>query len=99
MSRAIRLTKRAREDIHRLYGFLLRQDRSAAQRAYLSLEKGIAAISEFPFSYRKVDAENAFLREMLIPFGNSGYVVLFEIEENQNITILAVRHQREDDYH
>lgn len=25
--------------------------------------------------------------------------LLFEIEDNHTITILAVRHQREDDYH
>ncbi|MDC9726393.1 MAG: type II toxin-antitoxin system RelE/ParE family toxin, partial [Candidatus Thioglobus sp.] len=27
------------------------------------------------------------------------YVALFEIENNNTVTILAVRHQREDDYH
>jgi len=36
---------------------------------------------------------------VLIPFGSSGYVTLFEIENNNTVTILAVRHQREDDYH
>ena len=35
---------------------------------------------------------------MLIPFGSSGYVVVFEIEDANTVTILAVRHQREDDY-
>jgi len=39
------------------------------------------------------------LREMLIPFGSAGYVVLFEIEPPSTVTVLAVRHQREDDYH
>jgi mRNA-degrading endonuclease RelE of RelBE toxin-antitoxin system len=29
----------------------------------------------------------------------SGYVVLFEIENNTTVTIITVRHQREDDYH
>ncbi|NTU94105.1 MAG: type II toxin-antitoxin system RelE/ParE family toxin, partial [Chlorobiaceae bacterium] len=32
-------------------------------------------------------------------FGNSGYVALFEIQEERMVTILAVRHQREDDYY
>jgi len=40
-----------------------------------------------------------FLRELIIPFGASGYVALFEIAEDQTVTILAVRHQRESDYH
>ncbi len=38
------------------------------------------------------------MRELLISFGNSGYVVLFEIEDNQAVSVLAVRHQYEDDY-
>jgi hypothetical protein len=55
----------------------------------------------FPFSYRKAvgGAGTPFLREMIIPFGSSGYVALFEIEDPQTVTILAVRHQREEDYH
>ena len=51
-----------------------------------------------PFSYRKVRADNPFLRELLIPFGAAGYVALFEIEEERTVTVLAVRHQLEDDY-
>jgi len=27
------------------------------------------------------------------------YVALFEIEDRYTVTILAIRHQREDDYH
>jgi plasmid stabilization system protein ParE len=36
---------------------------------------------------------------MVIPFGASGYVALYEIDNEETVTILAVRHQREDDYH
>jgi mRNA-degrading endonuclease RelE of RelBE toxin-antitoxin system len=39
------------------------------------------------------------LRELVIPFGAAGYVALFEIEDNETVTILAIRHQREEDYH
>ena len=48
--------------------------------------------------YRKAGAV-PFLRELLIPFGRSGYVLLFEIEDAATVTVLAVRHQLEDDYH
>jgi hypothetical protein len=34
----------------------------------------------------------------VISFGVYGYVALFEIEEPDIITIIAVRHQREDDF-
>lgn len=35
----------------------------------------------------------------MIPFGDSGYVALFEIEGDGYVTILAVGRQWEDDYH
>ncbi|RKW41536.1 MAG: type II toxin-antitoxin system RelE/ParE family toxin, partial [Lautropia sp.] len=31
--------------------------------------------------------------------GSSGYVALYRIEPNDIVTVLAVRHQREEDYH
>lgn len=38
------------------------------------------------------------LRELLIPFGASGYVALFEIVNAEVVHVLAIRHQLEDDY-
>jgi len=34
-----------------------------------------------------------------MPFGSVGYVLLVEIEPPATVTVLAARHQREDDYH
>ena len=42
---------------------------------------------------------SSFIRELIIPFGNTGYVALFEIVNNSTVIIGAIRHQREDDYH
>lgn len=53
----------------------------------------------FPFSCRKIDENNPFLRELIVSFGASGYVLLFEIESVDQVTLLTVRHQREEDYH
>jgi mRNA-degrading endonuclease RelE of RelBE toxin-antitoxin system len=39
------------------------------------------------------------LRELIAPFGSAGYVVLFEVEDASTVSILAVRHQRKDDYY
>ena len=52
-----------------------------------------------PFSYRKAMAGNPFLRELMIPFGASRYVALFENDSDKTVSILAVRHQVEEDYH
>jgi plasmid stabilization system protein ParE len=98
MKFTVRFTPEAREDLIRLYAFMLEQDLKAAEAALEAIERGMAFLQEFPFSCRKAAPQTPFLRELLIPFGNSGYVALFEIENSQTVTILAVRHQREDDY-
>lgn len=99
MSYQVRYTKAAKDDIVRLYGFLLEQDLVTARNALDAIEKGIGLLQDFPFSCRKATPEDPLLREMIISFGARGYVALFEIEDNETVTILAVRHQREEDYH
>ena len=39
------------------------------------------------------------LRELVIDFGTSGYLALYRFEPTMDaVTILAIKHQREDDY-
>lgn len=99
MSFNVRFTPEAEADMIRLYAFLLQEDMAAAEQALSALKKAVDLLRDFPFSCRKAVADNPFLRELLIPFGHSGYVVLFEIESEHRVTVLVVRHQREDDYH
>lgn len=99
MSYRIRFTKASRDDLKRLYGFLVDQDIHSAENALEAINKAIDLLKTFPFTCRKAKADSPFLRELIITFGSNGYVALFEIEENNIVTILAVRHQREDDYH
>lgn len=74
-------------------------DLDTAGRAMDAIERSLLVLEEFPFACRKVEPFNPFLRELIIDFGNSGYVALFEIVDNREVLLLAVRHQREDDYH
>jgi len=99
MTYRVRYTTAARDDLRRLYAFLIEKDLPAARRALDTITKAIEFLQDFPFTCRKADADTPFLRELLIPFGSSGYVALFEIEDANTVTILAVRHQREEDYH
>ncbi len=99
MSHHVRISKVAQGDLERLLGFLAPVDYATALRARAAIERGYRFLSEMPFSCRKADDANPFLREMLIPFGGDGYVALYEIDDDQTVTILVVRHQREDDYH
>ncbi|TCF96374.1 type II toxin-antitoxin system RelE/ParE family toxin [Paraburkholderia kirstenboschensis] len=99
MTYRVRFSGGARRDLLRLYDFLLDRDVVLAERALEALRKSILVLEDFPFTCRKANAESPFLRELVVPFGSSGYVVLFEIEDAATVTVLAVRHQREDDYH
>lgn len=103
MTYGVRFTRKALDDLERLYDFVLEReinrggDLALAERALEAIENGIATLSFSPFTCRKAGAD-PFIRELVIPFGGSGYVALFEIESSDSIAIAAVRHQREDDY-
>ena len=101
MTFVVRYSASARDDLKRLDEHRL--DRATTVEALDWAERALSTIigsvdSRSPFIYRKA-GPNPFLRELLIPFGNSGYVALFEIEDASTVTILALRHQLEDDYH
>ena len=102
MSFQVRFTEEAEADLVRLYEFILVKDEadwSLAARALEGIKNALRGLALSPFSYRKASAGNPFLRELVIPFGASGYVALFEIDDEKTVTVLAVRHQLEDDYH
>lgn len=105
MSYRVRLTRAAKDDLDRLFDFVIERelardggDLDLAAQALTALRSGLATLKASPFTCRKA-GRSPFLRELIIPFGRSGYVVLFEVEDAANITVLAVRHQLEDDYH
>ncbi len=100
MTYEVRLTAEALEDLDRLFDFLLKRDKDAAERALAAIERAVALLAYSPFSCRKALLQkNPRWRELLIPFGHSGYVALFEIDDGDTVTVTAVRHQREEDYH
>lgn len=85
--------------MRRLFTLLAGEDLVAAMRARQAIEQACRFLRDFPFACRKVSADHPFLREKLIEFGSAGYVALCEVETGNIVTILAVRHQREDDYY
>lgn len=105
MSFRVRLTRDAQEDLDRLFDFILERelardagDLTLPERALAATRAGIATLKSSPFTCRKA-GRSPFLRELIIHFGRSGYVALFGVEDASNVTVLAVRHQLEDDYH
>lgn len=105
MTFKVRLTRDAEADLERLVDFLLERelsrdggDLTLPTQAIAALRAGLATLKSSPFTCRKA-GQSPFLRELVVPFGRSGYVALFEVEDDANVVVLAVRHQREDDYH
>lgn len=98
MSYTVRFTPSAAKDLQRLFDFLAEKDMRSAKRARTAIAKGIEFLRTFPFSCRKASPEHPLLRELIISFGANGYVALFEIEDSQTVTVLAIRHQREEDF-
>lgn len=102
MTYRIRFTPEAEDDLLKLYRFMLERDATdwtLAERALAAIRAAMVTLEQFPFTCRKASIDSPFLLELLIPFGGSGDVALFEIEDAETGTILTVRHQRESDYH
>lgn len=99
----VRWSEQAREDLIRLHTFLL--DRAAtladldlADEAIEAIEHTVQhGLSRTPLIYRR-SPTHASRREVIIPFGATGYVALYEVLTSGDVLILAVRHQREEDY-
>lgn len=103
MTWTVRLTRGAVEDLRRIEDFLIEQalrhgDTDLPLRALDSIQRELKVLHTNPFTCRKTGAD-PFERELIIPFGGSGFVLLFRILDQRDIAVLALRHQREDDYH
>lgn len=95
----------AEEDLERLFEFAFERELTSPTgdldrplQAIHAIRQACLFLQISPFSCRKADA-SPFVRELIIPFGGTGYVVLFEIKNSHRVHIGAVRHQRESDYH
>jgi plasmid stabilization system protein ParE len=104
MSFTVEFSPTAEADLERLFDFLL--DRAETSEQLDGAQAAIDAIRVSvqhglgltPFSFRK-SAQNPAQRELIIPFGSTGYVALYEIVSTAKVVVLALRHQREEDYH
>jgi plasmid stabilization system protein ParE len=87
---------RASDDLIRLFNFLADKDIPTAQRAMSQVRDSLAILTRMPKIGRPV--EEGF-RELIIDFGSSGYLALYDFDEIQDaVTVHAVRHQKENDY-
>ena len=100
---SVTLLEDAVADLQRLEDFAIERelasetpDWTTPQRALDAISEGMRLLSWSPFTCRKAELGNGRSRELVVPFGGAGYVLLFEIVGN--VVVGAVRHQREEDY-
>lgn len=87
-------TPQALSDVQRLYRFLAPRDLNAARNAVSEIRNSVKILAHQPVSGRPVEELPSAFREWPVSFGNSGYIVLYRIDD-EAVSILAVRHQRE----
>jgi plasmid stabilization system protein ParE len=100
----VTLLPEAVEDLRRLEDFAIEReltsespDWARPQSALDALRDGMRWLAWSPYTCRRAELGNGRSRELIVPFGNTGYIVLFEIV-GQQVIVGAVRHQREEDY-
>lgn len=95
---ALVYTSQARRGIARCRDFLRDKNPLAAQRAAESIRRHLQILTLHPEAGRPLDAAPE-LRELLIPFGESGYAVLYRpLPAHDLVVLLAFRHQKEAGY-
>lgn len=93
----VRFAPAALHDLERLREFLRPKNPAAAKRAAIAITRAIQALAQTPQIGRPIEDLDAEYRELLIDFGDSGYITLYRYEGDV-VTVLALRHQKEAGY-
>lgn len=92
------ITQGAAQGLERCRQFLLEKNPRAAIRAGQAIEIQFALLETEPEIGRPFD-ELPELRELIVPFGDSGYVALYRFDVITDfVYVLAFRHQKEAGY-
>ena len=92
------VTAGAAEGLERCRQFLATKAPEAARRAGQAIERQLRLLETAPDIGRPFP-EMPELRELVIPFGDSGYVALYRHEPTADaVYVLAFRHQKEVGY-
>lgn len=92
----VKVTPEAQSDIHRLIKNT--HDKHVAGRALEAVKSAILTLKDHPLIGKKFN-NDPDLSEKIVPFGKTGYTVLYHYDAFiDEVIILAVRHQREAGY-
>lgn len=88
---------RALADLGRVAAFLKDKSPRAAERATQTIRQQVRLLASSPGLGRPV--QDSELRELVIPFADSGYLALYLYDERRDeVVVTAIRHQKEAGY-
>lgn len=90
-------TDAASRGLLKVFLFLETLDLNAAEKAMQTILAGTKILEKYPSAGRPAKDLEPEQKELLIPFGAAGYVVLYTVE-GDSVYILAIRHQKEVGY-
>lgn len=82
------------QDLEKAYNFLAGKSLEAAVAAVKVIREKSTLLKRFPNAGRPAADLEPEHRELIIPFGAAGYVLLYRVEEDA-VYILGLMHQRE----
>lgn len=92
------ITKGAGQGLERCRRFLVEKNPQASRRAGQAIERQFMMLETEPEIGRPLD-DLPILRELIIPFGNTGYIALYRFDvTTDSVYVLAFRHQKEVGY-
>jgi hypothetical protein len=97
-------SKEAGDDLRRLEDFAVERELSSEtpdwtrpQSAPDNIREGMRLLPWSPYTCRRAELGIGGSRELIVPFGSTGSIVLFKIV-GDNVIVGAVRRQREEDH-
>lgn len=89
----VEVTRRALEDLERLFEFLAAENPKRAREKILSVRRALELLADHPLLGREAEDGR---RELVLARGRYGYIAKYRwLPAEDVILILAVRHQRE----
>lgn len=94
----VRFARAALEDLAELTEFLIEQ--GSDDDAEMVIRDAVEVLKRLPFVGRPArQQDDPTLRELVVPFGRTGYVVLYRLGPGALVSVLAARHQLEERFH
>ena len=94
----VRFARAALEDLAELTEFLI--DHGSDDDPEMAIRDAVEVLKRLPFVGRPArEQDDLTLRELIVPLGRTGYVVLYRVGPGALVSVLAARHQLEDRFH